>query len=82
MFKKKLWKKLYLVPTFLSNLNLVIMFSILTIKSLRFIQVLNWALYHFIDKVNDFLFVTCVSFDTTESISTSNLMIFPLTLQI
>jgi hypothetical protein len=65
---------------FSSYLNLVIIgFLILRIMSLSFFtQVLNWSLYYFTVKFNDFLFVTCISFDTPGSISASKLMIFPL----
>ena len=44
-------KKSYLVSKFLFNLNLVIEFLILRIKSLSFYQVLNWLLHHLIVKV-------------------------------
>jgi hypothetical protein len=60
--------KSYLTSKFSFYLNLVIGFSILIISSLSFTQVLNWSFSHFTIKVNDFLFVTCVSFDVLGSI--------------
>jgi hypothetical protein len=67
-------RKIIFTPNFSSNLNLVFRFLIEKIRSLSFVQILNWSLYYFTIKVNDFLFVTCISFDTLWSISVPNRM--------